>query len=550
MMELLAPGGSPAAVTAAVSNGADAVYLGFGPFNARRNARNFSKEEFLAAISYCRLMGVKTYLTLNTLLNDRELSEAAALLDQANRLGADAVLVQDFGALRMLRKVAPELPVHASTQMSVHNLEGARAAASLGISRVVLSRELPSDQIAYICKHSPVEIEVFVHGALCMCYSGQCYLSSVIGGRSGNRGLCAQPCRMAYGWGGPPDGHPLSLKDLSLVRHLRELEQMGVKCVKIEGRMKRPDYVAVVTSVYASALRTGRDPSVQEQKRLRDAFSRGGFTDGYFTRRKGPSMLGVRKEADKAASRTAGRQPPPANPEQRRVPISFYCMLKAGEPLRLAAEDPDGRVVKAEGPVPEPALQKELSKERIEASLQKTGGTPFVCQKARVYAEKGLSLPLSAVNALRRSVLDGLSSKRQAPPRRQRGVFVPGVPMENRKGPPRLLFSLSRMEQLTRELLFLSPAQIYLPVSEAAKNLPKLEAFLAAGAPLSVSMPRVVWDDQWPALLSDLDRVRSAGVSSALTGNLGQIRPLADRGFTLRGDFGLNIYNSEALKEL
>ena len=273
MLELLAPAGSMEAVTAAVQNGADAVYLGYGDFNARRNAKNFTGDEAAAAVSYCHLRGVKVFLTLNTLLTDRELAGAAQEAAQASAMGVDAVLVQDLGVLRMLRQTVPDLPVHASTQMTVHSLDGVKQCADLGMSRVVLSRELSRDQIEYICARSPVEIEVFAHGALCMCYSGQCFFSSVIGGRSGNRGLCAQPCRLKYGWGNKADGSPLSLKDMSLAGHLRELRKMGVACVKIEGRMKRPEYVAVVTGIYARAIREGREPTAEELEQLRSAFS-------------------------------------------------------------------------------------------------------------------------------------------------------------------------------------------------------------------------------------------------------------------------------------
>ena len=259
MLELLAPAGSMEAVAAAVQNGTDAVYLGYGDFNARRNAKNFSEEEFAAAVSYCHLRGAKVYLTLNTLLTDRELPKAAEVAAQASAIGADAVLIQDLGVLRMLRQVAPDLPVHASTQMTLHNLDGVKMAADLGLTRAVLSRELSRDQIEYICQRAPIEIAVFAHGALCMCYSGQCFLSSVIGGRSGNRGLCAQPCRLKYGWMDKADAYPLSLKDLSLAGHLRELRRMGVACVKLEGRMKRPEYVAVVTGCLLYTSPSPRD---------------------------------------------------------------------------------------------------------------------------------------------------------------------------------------------------------------------------------------------------------------------------------------------------
>ena len=282
MMEILSPAGSYEAAVAAVQNGADAIYLGYGKFNARRNAANFDDNGLRTTVDYCHLRGVKVYLTLNTLLSDQELPQAAKLVGLCNEIGVDALIVQDLGAAEMIRQVAPELPIHGSTQMTVHNLDGVMACAAMGMERVVLSRELSRQQIRYICRHSPIEIEVFVHGALCMCYSGQCFLSSVIGGRSGNRGMCAQPCRMKYGWDGSADGYPLSLKDMALVEYLKELQDMGVASAKIEGRMKRPEYVAIVTKIYSDVLRQGRAPTREELEDLRAAFSRQGFTDGYY----------------------------------------------------------------------------------------------------------------------------------------------------------------------------------------------------------------------------------------------------------------------------
>ena len=226
MLELLAPAGSMEALTAAVQNGADAVYFGYGDFNARRGAKNFTREEAASAVSYCHTRGCRVNLTLNTLLTDRELPQAARLGAQASAAGVDAILVQDLGVARMLRQSVPDLPIHGSTQMTVHSLDGVKLCADLGMTRVVLGRELSRDQIAYICQNAPIEIEVFGHGALCMCWSGQCFFSSVIGGRSGNRGMCAQPCRLPYGWGDWADGHPLSLKDMSLAGHLEELRDM------------------------------------------------------------------------------------------------------------------------------------------------------------------------------------------------------------------------------------------------------------------------------------------------------------------------------------
>ena len=399
MLELLSPAGSMEAVAAAVQNGADAVYLGYGDFNARRNAKNFSREEFAAAVSYCHLRGAKVYLTLNTLLTDRELPEAAKYAADASAIGADAVLVQDLGVLRMLRQVSPDLPLHASTQMTLHNLDGVKQAADLGLQRAVLARELSRDQIAYICERSPIEIEVFAHGALCMCYSGQCFLSSVIGGRSGNRGLCAQPCRLKYGWAERADAYPLSLKDLSLAGHLQELRKMGVACVKLEGRMKRPEYVAIVTGIYAAAIRENREPTAEELAQLEAAFSRQGFTQGYYLDRQGPEMFGVREEAGKEPRELFARaRNTYQSGEAARVPVTFYALIRPGEPARVGVEDPQGRVATAEGSVPEAAHTRALDAPTVEKQLSRTGGTPYRCEKVRALVEPGLSLPLASLN--------------------------------------------------------------------------------------------------------------------------------------------------------
>ncbi len=318
--ELPAPAGSPEALKAAVDHGAKAVYLGWGAFNARRGARNFSEEEFAQAAAYCHIRGVRVFLTLNILLTDRELPAALETARTASRLGVDAVLVQDWGLFALLRAALPDLPLHASTQMSLFTSGGANEIAAGGCRRVVLARECSKEETAAICESCPAEVEVFVHGALCMCYSGQCAMSALIGGRSGNRGRCAQPCRLPYGVNGAAkEGRPLSLKDSCMADHLREMGDMGVSCLKIEGRMKSPGYVAAVTEVYARLLEEGRGPTAEEQEALERAFSRSGFTDAYWRGRKGPDMLGFRPENAAAAG-----DPLPAGTD-RRIPVRLTC---------------------------------------------------------------------------------------------------------------------------------------------------------------------------------------------------------------------------------
>ncbi|MEG2377293.1 MAG: peptidase U32 family protein, partial [Clostridia bacterium] len=354
--ELLAPAGSFDAAIAAVSNGADAIYLGYGDFNARRSAKNFSREELLEVVSYCRARGVKTHVTLNTLVTDRELVELEEVVRFLNNIGVDALIVADLGAARLIRAIAPDMPIHASTQLTVHNIAGVRAAERAGFSRVVLARELDAASIRHICKEAKIEIEVFAHGALCMCYSGQCLMSSVIGQRSGNRGMCAQPCRLPYKVDDARTStNPLSLKDLCLVDNLAELSSIGVASLKIEGRMKRPEYVAIVTGIYSQVLREGRVATAEEHARLREIFSRDGFTDAYYTGER-DLMFGTRMEGDteqlnaiyKAARVSYERETP-------RIPVSFCIDIRGGEAANLSAEDDAGNRVEISGPMPEPA---------------------------------------------------------------------------------------------------------------------------------------------------------------------------------------------------
>ena len=336
-MELLSPAGSREALEAAVQSGADAVYMGFGAFNARRSAKNFTDDDFAAAVHYCHLHGVKVYLTLNTLLTDRELPQAADALKKASAMGVDAVLVQDWGLWHMAREAAPDVPLHASTQMSLFTLGGANFAAKLGMERVVLARELSARDIETICRACPAEVEVFGHGALCMCYSGQCEMSAVIGSRSGNRGACAQPCRLPYGVDGPcRGGHPLSLKDANLSDYLRQMEQMGVACVKLEGRMKRPEYVAVITGIYRAAA-SPTDTGAGERARTCSASAPRTPAGRRTGSRRCASAMKTDKKTDPARSRCAARCARGSPRSWRPSAAAAPRRLRAPSPRRRAA---------------------------------------------------------------------------------------------------------------------------------------------------------------------------------------------------------------------
>ena len=549
MLELLAPAGSMDALRAAVQSGANAVYLGSGPFNARQNAKNFSLDELPDAVRYCHVRGVQVHLTLNTLVTDRELEQAAQTITAAVRAGVDAFIVQDLGLVSLLRQMAPEVPLHASTQMSIHSLDGVLRAAAMGMSRVVLARELSREEIAYICRNSPIEIEVFVHGALCMCYSGQCYFSAAVGARSGNRGQCAQPCRLPYGYGRFEDKYPLSLKDNCLIASMEELARMGVASVKIEGRMKRPEYVAVATRLYREAI-DGNQVSPEELVELRDVFSRQGFTQGYYVGQKGPDMFGVHENARENKALMQSARLSYENTEAPLVPVRFYAIVNGRQNAMLAVQDDQGNICKADGPVPEPARTKALTSEDLAARLQKTGGTPYACQEVKSVVEPGLSLSAAAINAMRREVLDHLTALRGRDHEiREVGPYTQPIRYPGNPKAPRWTVQIRTLQQLTPAVLALQPAVLYVPLSLFKADLRWLER-VPARTQVSVLLPRIIWSSEVDAVRMALDRAYQAGVRRALCGNLGQLSLARSRGFTVSGDFGLNIFNSRAIQTL
>ena len=548
-MELLAPAGSMEALRAAVCNGADAVYLGADTFNARINARNFSAADLQEAVVYCHVRGVKVHLTLNTLVLDREMPRAAELIRLAASCGVDAFIVQDLGVVSLCRQLAPDVPIHASTQMSIHSLEGVMEAAALGCSRVVLARELPAEEIAHICKKSPVEIEVFVHGALCMCYSGQCYLSSVIGRRSGNRGQCAQPCRLPYGYGRfESTRYPLSLKDNCLAGELDELRRMGVASIKIEGRMKRPEYVAIVTRAYRTVLNGGKlTPS--DLQELETAFSRQGFTDGYFRGQTGSDMFGRRQEGEDTADLFASARATYEQGEPQRIGVRFYAMIRRGEPAQLAVEDPDGNLCRTRGPVPEQAVYRSLTPQDLEQQLKKTGGTPYLCTAVRSSLDPDLMLPASAINAMRRDVIAELTAKRgRAAPARLNAYDEPPR-YDGIAGEPQLTIAVRTAGQITSRMLSMKPTVLYVPLSELAEH-PDLPQRVSVETQLAAILPRVIWSGELAPVARQLRTVYEMGVRQVLAGNLGQLHIARAAGFAVRGDFGLNIVNSRAMRYL
>ena len=542
MTELLAPAGSQEALIAAVQNGADAVYLGVDDFNARRNARNFTVDGLAETAAYCHRYGVKVYLTLNTIVSDRELARLADVARRASDAGVDAILVQDWGVLDTLRRVVPDVPLHASTQMTVHTLSGVLEAARLGITRAVLARELSRDEIAALCAQSPIELEVFVHGALCMCYSGQCAMSAVIGQRSGNRGLCAQPCRLPYN-----GAHPLSLRDNNLADYVPELTDMGVSCLKLEGRMKRPEYVAAVTGIYARLLREHRRPTAEERRRLALAFSRDGFTDGYYTGEK-RDMFGVRAADERwpeewfstlRADYERGRL--------RTVRVAMDASVRRGQPMTLTAADGDGHAVTVTGAAAEEARSRSVTAGEIEARLRKTGGTAYAVGDCRVTADAGLSVSAAALNALRRDALTALDAARTAVPARRTLPYDAPETVANPAEPPRCTVSLLRAAQMSDALADARPAMVSLPVDELARL--DFERYLDRTRFCAV-LPRIYRTADEAALRRTLEVLQARGADAVGIANLGHFALTRGLSMERRGEQGLNVYNSAALRFL
>ena len=404
--EILAPVGGREQLEAAVRCSADAVYLGTKSFNARQNATNFEYDEFKAAVDYCHIRGVKVYLVLNTLISDSELCKALEQARLAVEAKVDALIVQDLGLAGQIRRCS-DIPLHASTQMSVGTLEGIKLLHSLGFKRAVLPRELSFSEIEYIAKNSPIELECFVHGALCMCVSGQCLMSAMLGSRSGNRGLCAQPCRLPFSSRGDGECH-LSLKDLSLVNELKRLRDVGITSFKIEGRMKRAEYVACAVTACRQALDSELSPDIENS--LRSVFSRSGFTKGHFENKRDKEMFGIRRKEDVVrASSVLKELERLYEKEQGVVPVHFSFTMRSGENAVLTASARGFQAQAVSQKMPEVAIKKALDSEAATAQIQKCGGTPFFAEKTETDIEQGLTLPLSEINSMRRACLYELS---------------------------------------------------------------------------------------------------------------------------------------------
>jgi putative protease len=527
--EILAPAGSMESLIAGVRCGANAIYLGGKLFNARRNAGNFDYAELIKAVDYCHKRGVKVYLTLNILISDNEFEQAYGAVKEALEAGVDAFIVQDIGLAKMIREHFPSARLHGSTQMSIMSASGAKFAEEMGFSRIVLPREMSLDEIREIRESTNLELELFVHGALCMSVSGQCYLSSMLGSRSGNRGLCAQPCRLPFTPKGDKQECALSLKDLSLIEHLGELE--GITSLKIEGRMKRPEYVSAAVTAVKKACDGTYNGS--DSFNLRSVFSRSGFTDGYLTGKLGKDMFGTRQKEDVvSASNVLKDISHSYDNENPLLPIDMHFVCRDGEAVTLTATAL-GNSVTVTGDVAEKAINKPMTEESLRQRLSKLGGTQFYANNIEIELDDGLIIPVSKINELRRTAVE----KVQELPK----ITVEAKPYKKnyysgKNSTPYLTATFADATQIPDSHPF---DQVFIPMNSS------LEDFVDNRA--GVVLPRGMFGIE-EDIKSRLIKLKKAGVTKALCPNIGGYRLAEELGFQVFGDFGLNIYNSESAK--
>ena len=527
--ELLCPAGSPAAFDAAIDAGADAIYIGGSAFNARINAKNFTEDEMRDAILRAHTYGTKVYIAANTLIYDKERDDYLRAAESAYLAGADALIVADLGAAALIKKYIPDIELHASTQLSGHNVEAAKKLFELGFSRMVCAREMSKEDLRIFTAESPIEAEVFVHGALCVCHSGQCLFSSLVGGRSGNRGECAQPCRLPYKVDGK-ERYPLSLKDLCLAEYVGELCDMGVASFKIEGRMKSPEYVRDVGRIWRRLIDEKRGATKEEMRELERIFSRGGFTDGYYKRKIDRSMMGVRSEGDKQTS----RELVPFDKINRKIPLDMSFSMKKNAPILLSA---DNYRVSVQGDIAEIAKTAPLDRESVLRSLSKLGSTPFELRGFNVDIDDGLMLPVSKLNALRRSLTDKLCE-----------LHLPSRTLASRVKSPQ--YDSPKAERISvRSAVFYNAASVT-DESREYFNIIYTPIESYNGNTNGVMLPAVIYDSETDTVLRLLRSAKELGAEHVLLGNIGHIELAQSVGLIAHGDFRLNVANNTAMATL
>ena len=535
--EVLSPVGNGEMLVAACRAGADAVYLGAKEFSARRNAENFDDNALKEAVKYCHIRGVKVYLTLNIQIKDGELSSAVDLARRAYNYGVDGVIIADLGLAAILRRLIPELNLHASTQMTVHTPAALKILKNAGFTRVVAAREMSREELRGLCKRAKeldMEVEVFVHGALCMSVSGQCLLSAFLGSRSGNRGLCAGPCRLPFAVKGGT-GYDLSLKDLSLLPHIKELCDMGVTSFKIEGRMKRPEYVAAATAACREALDSGSVP-YELNNTLKNVFSRSGFTDGYYVNQLGRDMFGIRTKEDvTAADKAFPKIHELYRAERRTVKIKAEISVTKDMPVTLTLDDGENRVT-VKGDIPKTAQNRPITPEALKSGLDKFGSTPYILEEFSANCGEGLFVSAAQLNAIRREAAELLDEKRGEVRHAQSEViYTPTERKEKRTAEPKIYARFEDISQIPKKLNGIS-AVIFPLEKEFDINIDGVE--------LITDIPRGIVSED--LIRKRLRLFKEKGFETAVCGNLSAVQIAKEEGFKIIAGTGLNILNSES----
>ena len=538
--EILAPAGSPEALTAAIRTGADAVYIGGKSYSARNNASNFSDEELAEAVRLCHIHGVKLYLAVNTIISDDEACDFCGFIKKSAEFGVDGFIVQDLGAASIIRSAVPDAVLHGSTQLSVHTAAGAKLLKDMGFSRVVPARELSADTLGKICKED-IEVEVFVHGALCMSVSGQCYMSAVIGSRSANRGCCGQACRLPFSANGNKNSAALSLKDLSLLENTDKLRKIGVDSLKIEGRMKRPEYIAAAVS----ELKTALDGNSPDMKMLRGIFSRSGFTDGYFSGKR-QDMFGVREKEDVIAAKEIIPTLHGLYRSERAVySVDFHGVIKSGQPVKLLAVCGE-LSAEVTGDIPDIAQKSPTSRETLEKQLSKLGDTVFTLGNITTDIDDGLFIPAGKLNELRRFAVEKLTEMlaEYNKPRYTITDYTPekpkNIPPHSNNPPVRTFCRTAEQAIVAAELseFVVIPENIITPELAEAISCEKI----------IISPPRFIVDEE--KLSARLSELKNLGISRILCHTIDGAAVGKALGFTLHGSFTMNVFNSYSAEYL
>ena len=539
--EVLSPAGSMESLVVAVRSGADAVYIGAQNFSARRNADNFTEDEIKQAVEFCHIRNVKVYLALNIMLKQSELKAAFKTALNAYNAGIDAVIIQDLGLARLIKEYIPNLEMHASTQMSVNSPAALEKLKQMGFSRVVAGREMSERQLKEFCneaKRFDMQVEVFVHGALCMSVSGQCLLSSVLGARSGNRGLCAGPCRLPFAVENG-NGYDLSLKDLSLFENIKQLKAMGVDSLKIEGRMKRPEYIAAATCACRMAVDTDT-VDAELNKILKGVFTRSGFTNGYFEGKIGKDMFGIRTKDDIALSKeTFSKIHERYRNERQSVEINFDIKAKSGVALELTVTDFKNTVTVL-GDIPDIAKAKVATKEDIILSLSKLGGTPYKLKKINVTLDDNLFLSNASLNTLRRDALEQLSALRSRNTKNEVNCYKAISENKQTNTVPKLIARFNSFADIPNDISMLSA--IIVPME---CEIPKDMSF---NLPLIADIPRLIFDEE--KVYSRLCELKSQGFSGAYCQNLSAVVIAKKASLKVMVSPFLNACNLESIKSL